>query len=178
MPKSKLRFVTIAILFLFVGFLAYHFNDSKHVYGNDKESIAKVIKSIKGYENKSIDILEIKDFKDLRVVGFLSDNSPGYIQFKKNKDANYLWKYIQISENETFSLFSPDDLRMFMIVTNDENEIAKMQVSINGQKLEQKFTPFKAIVTWVSFPETDNSQYEFRYYKYYDKDGNLIKEYN
>ncbi|MDU0204766.1 MULTISPECIES: hypothetical protein [Paenibacillus] len=178
MKKSRLTFFTLTILLLIIGFSAYYINDNKHVYGNDKDSIEKVIKSIKGYENKSIEILEVKDFNDRRVVGFLSNNSPGYIQFRKNEDGNFLWSYIQVSEDEKFSSFIPEHLSMFMIVANNENEIAKMQVSINGQKLEQRFIPYKATVAWVNFPDTDSSQYEFRNYKYYDKDGNLIKEIN
>ncbi|NOU75326.1 hypothetical protein GC098_28740 [Paenibacillus sp. LMG 31458] len=179
MKKGKLTFFTLTILvLLLIGFLAFYFIDNHQLYGNDRDSIVKVIKSIKGYENKSIEILEVKDFNDLRVVGFLSDNSPGYIQFRKNKDDNFVWNYVQVRDDETFSSFIPDHLRMFMFVANNENEIAKMQVSIIGQKFEQKFIPYRATVAWVDFPETDNSQYEFRNYKYYDKDGNLIKEIN
>ncbi|MFD2614151.1 hypothetical protein [Paenibacillus gansuensis] len=85
---------------------------------------------------------------------------------------------LPLSDDETFSSFIPDHLRMFMFVTNNQNEIAKMQVIINGWKLEQMFIPYKASVAWVDFPETDNSLYEFQNYKYYDKDGNLIKEIN
>lgn len=53
----------------------FYFNGTKQLYGNDKESIVKVINSIEGYGNKSIEILEIKDFNDLRVVAFLSNNN-------------------------------------------------------------------------------------------------------
>lgn len=78
-------------------------------------------------------------------------------------------------DNETFSSFIPD-LPMFMFVTNNENEIAKMQVTINGEKLEQEFTPNEATVNWMDLPQTGKNEYTFRNYKYYDKDGNLIEE--
>ncbi len=172
--KRNLGFTTVAIL-LFVVILMFYFNGTKQLYGNDKESIVKVINSIEGYGNKSIEILEIKDFNDLRVVAFLSNNSPGYIQFNKNKDNNYKWNHIEVMDNETFSSFIPD-LPMFMFVTNNENEIAKMQVTINGEKLEQEFTPNEATVNWMDLPQTDKNEYTFRNYKYYDKDGNLIEE--
>ncbi|MBB6454946.1 hypothetical protein HNQ94_003435 [Salirhabdus euzebyi] len=56
-----------------------------------------------------------------------------------------------------------------MLVTNNENKIAKMQVDINGTTLEQYFTPYQATVTWVDFPHENINSYEFRNYKYYDK---------
>lgn len=63
-----------------------------------------------------------------------------------------------------------------MFVTNYDSEIARMQVGVNESTLEQNFTPYQATVTWVDLPKTNKDNYEFRNYKYYDKNGNLIKE--
>jgi hypothetical protein len=63
-----------------------------------------------------------------------------------------------------------------MYVTNYENEIVRMKVDINGTTLEQNFTPYQATVTWVDLPQTNQDSYEFRNYRFYDKNGNLIKE--
>lgn len=52
-------------------------------------------------------------------------------------------------------------LYLFLLLTN-ENEIAKMQVTINGVKLEQTFTPNKATVAWLDFPQTNKSDYTFK----------------
>lgn len=166
----------IIVFLLFIGFLAYYFNQPEQVYGNDKESIATVINSIEGYEDKPIEILEIKDLDDQRMVGFLSDRSPGFIQFQKNKNGNYLWKHIEVRTNESFSSFIIPGYQMFMIVTNNENKVAKMQVSINGQQIEQPFTPYQPSVSWIRFPKTDKSEYAFRDYRYYDQDGNLLND--
>ncbi|WLD92303.1 hypothetical protein [Alkalihalobacillus sp. AL-G] len=38
-------------------------------------------------------ILDVKDFNNLRVVAFLSDNSPGFVQFSKNKVENVFITY-------------------------------------------------------------------------------------
>lgn len=176
MKKSIFTSFTLTILLLLIGLFVYYFNENKQIFGNDKDSIVKVITSLKGYEHKSIEILEIKDWNDLRVVGFLSNNSPGYIQFRKNEDGNFIWNHIQVMDDDTFNSFNPFDLRMLMFVANNENKTSKIQVSINGQKMEQSFIPYKATVAWINFPESENNRYEFRDYKYYDKDGNLIKE--
>ncbi|MBB6693649.1 hypothetical protein H7B90_19835 [Cohnella xylanilytica] len=175
--RNRAFVVLIIVAFLlFIGFLAYYFNQPDPVFGNDEESIATVINSIKGYEDKSIEILEIEDLDDQRMVGFLSDHNPGFIQFQKNKNGNYLWKHIEVRNNESFSIFIIPGFQRFMIVTNNENKVAKMQVNINGQQLEQPFTPYQSNVAWVRLPETDRSDYEFRDYKYYDQDGNLLND--
>jgi hypothetical protein len=80
-----------------------YFSDSiNKPYGNDKESIEKVIKSIEGYESESIEILVIKDINDDRLVGFLTNNNPAYIHFSKNKKGNYEWRHIEKREGQSF----------------------------------------------------------------------------
>lgn len=58
---------------------AYYLSNDKKLYGNDEGSIQKVIQSIEGYENRQIEILDISDFHDSRVVGFLSDQRRGIL---------------------------------------------------------------------------------------------------
>jgi hypothetical protein len=162
--------------------LLYHFNNTKRFYGNDKQSIVKVINSIEGYEDKSITILEIKDFNNIRIVGFLSDNDPAYISFTKDNKGNYEWDRIEVRHNETLSSFLPalsnNRRSKFMFVMNLDNNIAKIEVNVNGQRLERKFTPRNAAVTWLDLPQTGKGGYTFKNYKYYDKDGNLVKTIN
>ncbi|MGJ7922109.1 hypothetical protein [Neobacillus sp. LXY-4] len=175
MKKRNLILVSFGIL-LVVSVINFYINGTKQLYGNDEASIVKVINSIEGYENKSIEVLKIIDFDNLRIAAFLSNNSPGYIQFDKNKDGNYEWESFEVRDDETFSFFIPDE-RKYLFVTNNENKIAKMQVSINGQRFEQEFTPDKSTVTWVDLPKNDKREYTYRNYRFYDKDGNIIKEY-
>lgn len=77
----KKRYFTFFIILIIgvAGLSIYHFNNT--LYGNDKESIVKVIQSIKGYGGKPIEILGIKDFNDVRNVGYLYNDSPAYIEF-------------------------------------------------------------------------------------------------
>jgi hypothetical protein len=60
-----------------------------------------------------------------------------------------------------------------MIVTNDKNEIAKMELGVNEQIIEQEFRVNKKSVTWIDIPESIGKTNTY-YYKYYDRDGNLI----
>lgn len=176
MGKKNIIITIIVLLVILVA--SYYFYHDNKLYGNDEESIALVIKSIENYKDKEIEILEIKDFKDVRIVGFLSNSSPSYIEFKKNKKGNYEWRHVESHTDESLSMFlflMGNTKAMF--VTNHQNEIAKMQVDVNGTTLEQNFTPYQATVSWIDLPKTNESSYEYRNYKYYDEKGNLIKEF-
>ncbi|MGM0878474.1 MAG: hypothetical protein ACQEWV_28200 [Bacillota bacterium] len=63
-----------------------------------------------------------------------------------------------------------------MVVTTPENEIAKMQVSVNEQLIEQEFSVNEAAVTWIYLPHS-NDGHTFRNCKFFDKNGNLMDEY-
>lgn len=174
--RKKKTGIIISVLIL--GLVAsYYFYMSKELYGNDKASIVKVINSIDDYKNKEIEILEITDFNDERIVGFLSNNNPAYIEFNKNKKGDYVWRHIESRDNESFAMFLLliGNTKM-MFVTNYQNKIARMQVDVNGTTLEQNFIPDQATVTWVDLPQTNMNSYEYRNYKYYDENGNLIYE--
>lgn len=160
-----------------LSFISYYLYSTKELYGNDDESIVKVIKSIEGYEDMEIELLGINDFKDDRIVGFLADNSPSYIEFNKDNKGNYVWRHIESSKNASFGIYLllKGDPKM-MFVTNYDNEIARMQVEVNGSTLEQTFTPYQATVRFLGLPKTNQNSYEYRNYKYYDADGNLIRE--
>lgn len=59
---NKKNLISILTIILLISIFVIYFSDSiNKPYGNDKESIEKVIKSIEGYENESIEILVIKN---------------------------------------------------------------------------------------------------------------------
>jgi len=167
LKKNSIVYISI-ILILIALFAIFSLDKSKKLYGNDKESIKKVITSIKGYENESIEILEIKDIYNVRLVGFLSNNSPAYIQFNKNQKGSYEWKHIEKSPNQSFVSYLIQEsnnneakLMNFMIVTNQANDIAKMQLRVNEQVIQQEFNVNQKSVTWIDLPETKDDTYAF-----------------
>jgi LPS O-antigen subunit length determinant protein (WzzB/FepE family) len=175
MKKRKITILIAAVLILVAAFAWYQ---STKVYGNDKESVIKVIKSVEGYEDKDIHVVKINDFDDVRIVGFLANHNPSYIEFAKNDKGNYVWKHIESNQNEALAMFlSGRAIEKIMFVANDENDVAKMTVDINGETLEQTFPPHEPSVNWVDLPESKEDGYEYRNYKYYDENGDLIEEY-
>ncbi|MCA1054130.1 hypothetical protein LCM10_03955 [Rossellomorea aquimaris] len=177
MVNKKKTIVLIATVIILIA--SYTWHQSTKRYGNDKESIIKVIKSVEGYEDKDIQLIQIKDFGELRYVGFLADRMPSYIQFRRNGKGNYEWKHLESNQNESFAMFSPSlpNFRKIMFVTNAQNEIAKMTVDINGETEVQTFPPKEPSVEWLDLPESDDDGYSYRNYRYYDEDGALIAEY-
>ncbi len=165
------------IILLLIG-ISYLYVDNKELYGNDKDSIVKVIQSIEGYENNEIEILHIRDFEAYRIVGFLANGKPSYIEFRKNSRGNYIRGVVRTEEQDSFRLFYPpffeDSLMMF--VTNKQSEIAEIQMEVNGSQFEQTFTPHEASATWIELPQTGDGNVSFKNIYYYDEDGNVIKQ--
>ncbi|RDI38017.1 hypothetical protein [Falsibacillus pallidus] len=172
--KNKKILVVLGILLLII--IPYKLNTK--VYGNDEESILKVVRSIEGYDYQSIEILAIKDIKNERVVPLLLNNNPGFIQFTKNKRGNYEWRHIEKRENQSLASFpiylngkeSPN--RKLLFVTNKDNEVAKMELDVNGQFFHKVFNIHENSVAWIDLPKQKSIEFK---YKYYDKSGNLIK---
>lgn len=175
--KDKRVLNSLTAIILIAVFTFYFTDIMNRPYGNDKESIVKVINTIDGYEYGRIEILDIRDINDDRVVGFLFNDHPAYIQFTKDKKGNYRWKHIEKREGESFVPFlinifaSESPILKFMIITNKENEISKMELDVDGNVIEQRFSVNQESVSWIDVPQ--GKSHEFKY-KYFDKNGNPI----
>lgn len=173
---TMIAITLIAIIIIYVSVF------NKQAYGNDKESIIEVIKSIDGYNSESIEILEIKDIHNNRIVSFLLNDSPGFIQFYKNQSGNYEWNHVEKKDGESFSVFivnirdeKSNVLRM-LVVSNQYNEFAQMELSVNERKFEEKFDVNQSNVSWINIPKTNRDGESLRFdFKYFDVDGNPIQ---
>ncbi|MCQ6563763.1 hypothetical protein [Paenibacillus mendelii] len=180
MKKNRIFYICAAAILTAIFVLSFS-DRTRPTYGDDRESIEKVIQSIDGYENESIQILEMKDIDDVRVVGFLANNNPAYIQFTKNKEGHYEWRHAERSNGQSFATYlihvskEESAAAKFMIVTNQENDIASMELGVNEQVIEQEFPVNQNSVTLMDLPESNDGSYRF-HYKYYDAGGTLIGE--
>lgn len=166
----------IVTILLLVG--NYFFIREEKLYGNDPQSIIKVIQSIDSYTQSEIVILEIKDIDEHRIVSFLANNKPAFISYTQNEKGNYLWNYARSENGEPFSMFLPSpgrDIKKMLFVTSNESKLSKIEVDINGIPIEQSFAPFQASVSWVDLPESADGSYEYRNYRYYDEHGQLME---
>lgn len=171
----------LLIIVLFVMGAILYFAIPRTLYGNDEESIVKVIRSIGGYEDPTaiIELLEIHDIGEHRVVSFLYENTPAYAHFIKNSIGNYRWVYVEKSDGVSLAQFvvnrigEEDGPPVMLFVANGDNEVAKIQVFVNGKVLETEITPHTMDVAWVKIPGTNEKSYRFDYV-YYDEGGNRI----
>lgn len=174
---NKMIYISVSIILVLI-IAIYYFNRPRQLYGNDEESIIQIINSIEGYEDKEIEIIDSIDFENDRIVGFLSDNSPGYIQFIKNESGDYRWQHIEVNQDGPLGIFLPNltssQPQQFMFVANSFNDIAKVQITVNGGVVEQTLTPYEASVDGTPLPEMTNGEYRFDHYQYFDADGNII----
>lgn len=181
LKKITRKFIMIPVIIIIISLINVLIIN-KPLYGNELESIEKVIKSIDGYENEEIEILDIRDINNDRIVGFLSNSSPAYIHFWKNSEGNYKWNHIEKRKNQSFAeytIYVPNnessDLKL-MIVTNQNNEIAKMEINVNGYIIEQNFAVNQKSVIWIDIPQSSDNTYTWGF-KYFDIDGNLLGHY-
>ncbi|MDT8860385.1 hypothetical protein N0O92_09075 [Alkalihalobacillus sp. MEB130] len=182
MFKTRLRKVyLILFVIILLVIVTTLIDNQKHLYGNDIESIKRVITSLEGYENEWVEVLEIMDRGDNRIVGLLLNNDPGYIIFQKNSEGNYKWITIQKSTGYTIDSYvvplaqenSSEEL-LYMIVTNWENEVANLKLTINETVIEREFQPGEPSVTLIEFPEVDNESYEI-HKEFFDVNGQELK---
>ncbi|MBA2175429.1 hypothetical protein H0266_11035 [Halobacillus locisalis] len=170
--------IPVILLSVLVGGFLIQSNKSTELYGNNKESIVEVIHSIEGYEDYAVEILQVDDMNQDRVVSFLADGDPSYIQFKKNDDGDYEWKLIMVESDENFASFMPNlrsvNERSFLFVKNGESRVSHMKVDVNNQELEQSFQVNQPDVQWMDLPHTDEDSYSYSNHRYYSGEGELI----
>lgn len=178
--NKKLSIWLVALVIGFI-FLAFNFfNSSFYVNGNDEESIVQTIQSLDMYENTSIEIIDIKDVGDERLVAFLSNNLPAYIHFIKDKYGNYKWISAEKREGSLSHFLIPLSNRMdnytnlfVLTIANYDNEISKMELLANQHIFVEEFAIYENSATWTELPKEEKN-FSFDY-KYYDKNGKLIE---
>ncbi|MGD6873633.1 hypothetical protein ACQCU1_15760 [Sutcliffiella horikoshii] len=177
--KLSLWFVAMVIGVFFVVF--NFINSSFYINGNDEESIIQTIQSLNLFEDCSIEIVEIKDIGEERLVAFLSNNLPTYIHFNKDKFGNYKWRSAEKKEEPLshFLISLSNGLEedyhnlLFLTIATIDNEIPKMELGVNQHVFLEEFVLNKNSATWTEMPkEEKHLTYS---YKYYDRNDKLIE---
>ncbi|PET65383.1 hypothetical protein CN514_12130 [Bacillus sp. AFS001701] len=182
----------IAIMFMLCVAIVWYifFKPNFLMNGNNKKNIVENIQSLID-PNQSIEIIKIYDLKNDRYVAYLHDNIPAYIHFEKNIIGNY--KFINADygytnlENKTeenlqvFPLFrgyqdgKPLPFNL-LVITNYENTVAKLGVRVvnaTGSTEKNEINvgkPSASILTMYKASEAYSLEY-----KYFDKNGKLVK---
>ncbi|UAL46047.1 hypothetical protein K7887_14035 [Sutcliffiella horikoshii] len=176
--KLSLWFLALVIGVIFLAFS--YLNSSFYINGNDEESIVQTIQSIDMFKKTSIEIIDIEDVGDERLVAFLSNNLSAYIHFIKDKYGNYKWSSAEKREEPLSHFLIPLSIRMdnhtnlfILTIATYDNEISKMELLANQHLFVEEFALYKNSATWTEMP---NEEKNFSFdYKYYDKNGKLIE---
>lgn len=174
MRKYAIAFVLVVVMAVVY---YYSLSSKKPLYGNDERQIKAAIQAVKGYEDQTITILAVRDFDDLRIVGLLADDRPAHAEFRKNESGDYEWRQIEAVNGSSlgFFLLKQEADQKIMIVTDSNNAIAKLSVKINGSLVEHSIRPSQSSVTWIDLPPSQNGEYRFDDYQYFDEDNRLIE---
>lgn len=165
--------------------IIFYTNQTKEIYGNDETSI---LQWIKDYDNRlkdadpNITIAGIQDTGDVRIIGYLKTNSVGMIAYYKNSDNNYeMYDNMRIGTNETStflanSAFQGNDKMKFVVVSNGNDELTRIELTINEKYKESKQIPLNkpsVIVFDLNLPEEEYKSMSFDC-QFFDSDENEI----
>lgn len=172
-PKFYIIIIALAILIITsIGLLSNPLGES--VYGNSTESITRIIQSIDLYEGKTVEILEIKDYDEDRIVAFLSGGNPSVIEFEKNGNGNYVNPRSETHGNQALSNFiighiGNTDSVIVVSIKNQHSEIMDFSFKANEEIYEVNFDSDGPDVQWTKLKESDAGyRFEWDYI-----DGNL-----
>lgn len=175
--KLKHWALPAAAVVLIAVIIALSWERDKPLYGNDEASIMETLQSLDSYKGSEITLLAIRDEGDARIVPLLAGGRPGYAAFRRGEDGNYTFQSAGTQGGGSFATFLvhaiPGEM---LLVMNAANDIAKMQVTVNGQLIEQTFPARRAGAAWLLLPDSGDGGYTYRNYRYYDEDGELIGE--
>ncbi|MFB9329376.1 hypothetical protein ACFFSY_25850 [Paenibacillus aurantiacus] len=177
--KYKANGFILAAVVLLAILIIYTSGKDKQLYGNDNESVIKAIQSIDSHRNAEVELLETRDMGDDRYVAFLANNEPAYIHFRRNNKGNYgmidsegpaAYDFADFLIHPNKQAGSPPQ---FLFVSNERSEVAKLELSVNDETIEQTFPVGQKKATWLELPKTEGDSYRFDY-KYYDEAGSLL----
>ncbi|BAQ09052.1 hypothetical protein OXB_0580 [Bacillus sp. OxB-1] len=165
---------------LLVGAVILFWMREKPLNGNDAESIGRIL--LEQEQHGDVSILEIKDVEEYRVVTYLhNDTDQALTMFRKDAKGNYEWVRSEKQTGEPLAIFNTG-LHMdvqegpsFIFVTNPENQVAAVQVEVNGFSEKIELSVGEAAVKWLDIPKSGEGQYAFTF-TYFDQDGNEIEE--
>lgn len=181
LKKKSGVYLAVALIILMI-VVVYFISRPAGLYGNDQESIEKILESDQVYQNTEIEILEIKDIYNRRVVAFLSDQDPAYAEFRKDEKGNYLLSKFQDRNGEALSSFliqefeDQDEVHAasMLYIANQDNTISKLELTVNeDQVFEREFEVNQKAVEWIELPESNEFQFKYRYY---DENGKPLNE--
>ncbi|WP_073339841.1 hypothetical protein [Clostridium grantii] len=165
----KKKYLILIVLLVVIIFTVVYKTINKPLYGNDQNSIIEVINSNELYKGKTINILDIKDFGDHRVVAFLSNDAPSVIEFRRDKNMNYKSTLSETWPNDNLSNFiinnlEKEDYLVVLSVKNQYSDINEFSFKANEDEYEVFFDTNNPNVQWTKLKKSIDGSYSFEWY--------------
>lgn len=162
------KYLIFILLLVIIGISISYKMINKPLYGNTHESIIKVIGSLDLYEGKSINLLQMKDYGDNRIVAFLSNNAPSVIVFVRNKKGNYKYQHSETRHSENLSHFvldhGDDKFELLLLsVKNQYSDIHSFSVKVNEDEYDVVFDT-NPNVQWTELKRSNDDSYSFEWF--------------
>lgn len=176
LKQPRVYMIVAAVIVLTVAVIGLSTDPKQEpLYGNDAESITEKIKSIDLYEGKAVEILEIKDYDEDRLVAFLSDGDPSLIEFEKDGGGNYVYLRSETHGDQPLSQFvvghiGNADAVVVASIKNKQSDTMEFSFKANEKIYEVNFEKDGADVQWTDLGQSEGG---FRFeWDYIDGDLN------
>jgi hypothetical protein len=155
----------IAVLLIALFFL----EKNKEVYGNDVESIIQVINSIDLYEDTNIEIIDIFDQDKSRIVSFLSNGNPAFIEFKDKGNNKYKYQCSEVDRSDKFnsffiSIFGENSSHNYVLSINGYSDLIRLKFKANNDIYEVGFEKDVPAAKWTKLKPSSDNSYSFEWY--------------
>ncbi|MGL4338588.1 MAG: hypothetical protein ACRCST_17005 [Turicibacter sp.] len=131
--RSAIIIILISIV-LGISYLMIEDERSK-LYGNDEQTILKSIARLYQVDETAIEVIEVVDVDEYRIVGFQMDQRFGVAQFEKNDQGDYLNIKSQISGSkqsyDVHFIWKGHSFKPLIIVFSDGSELTKVKITAN-----------------------------------------------
>lgn len=177
MKKNSIKVLIIMGILL----VAYFVYINREIYGNDNESIIKVIQRKKYSDNKDIIIVGVEEVDDFKIAGFFTSGYPGVAIFEKNNKNNFCLKSIkwenQIDNSPgsaaSFIIDYGIDNKAYIVISNGY-EIVTTSLMLNDKYMYSEKMPLNE-PSMVIFNIDNNIKGEFAKFEAYDMNGEVVK---
>lgn len=168
--KMKKKILLLVAVIAICGLIVTYWVNHRTIYGNDTESIIKVIESIDLYENSTINIIDMKDYGQYRIVAFLSNQNPSYIQFRKDEKGRYKYQCSETHSQESLSsfhiqLFNGDEFDVFVLhIKNLYCDVPGLSFKANEDIYEVAFKEPAEEAQWTKLKKSPDGGYQFEWF--------------
>ncbi len=176
MKLKSLLSILIATLISTTIILLYQYNVNKTF---TEEVITSIINDIDIFKGENIEIIDIYDFDDDKIIAFLSNDTPSTIRFEKNEfghyntiDASKVNKNIDNTQvNSTYSMFLHQNIGndkvndLILIVASQYNDKKTISFTVNEKvyTVDVKINTPSSAYTLIENPSDDDLNIDWYY---------------